>query len=160
MSRSAPQLPAVQRLSSNICVTSFCYISRIPSLKWRSLFCTCYPHCPALPSRYHRMLATAYWPKSLGIIDDMDVDVLRPSMDIPVLVIYIGRLASCQGTTGNACNQVKPRPDGGAERGEWLGSKYRTICLPSGISISVLATLSFQHRSAGDRHVVRERNSG
>eukprot|EP00192_Tetraselmis_astigmatica_P004825 CAMPEP_0117683346 /NCGR_PEP_ID=MMETSP0804-20121206/20330_1 /TAXON_ID=1074897 /ORGANISM="Tetraselmis astigmatica, Strain CCMP880" /LENGTH=430 /DNA_ID=CAMNT_0005493891 /DNA_START=8 /DNA_END=1300 /DNA_ORIENTATION=- len=46
-------------------------------------------------SRYHRMLATAYWPLYLASVTDWEADVTRPSEDIPVVVVFSGPPSAC-----------------------------------------------------------------
>eukprot|EP00873_Tetraselmis_striata_P017816 jgi/Tetstr1/438080/TSEL_026705.t1 len=57
-------------------------------------------------ARYHRMLGTAYWPTYLARVDDWEVDLLRPSEDIPTIVIYTGSTAACTRSIGSVSNNL------------------------------------------------------
>ena len=61
-------------------------------------------------ARYHGMLATAYWPTDALIPINWTSDVLRPSVDIPVVAIIVGTRRACSGPGGvNICRQVACR---------------------------------------------------
>lgn len=57
------------------------------------------------------MLGTAYWPTYLARLEDWDAELLRPSQDIPTIVIFTGSPAACSrrvgSVTNNLCEQME-----------------------------------------------------
>lgn len=89
------------------------------------------------------MLGTAYWPTYLARVDDWEVDLLRPSEDIPTIVIYTGSTAACTRSIGsvsnNLCAQVRslhaplPFPPGSPLRfPPCMRMSQHVPCLPLG----------------------------
>jgi hypothetical protein len=61
------------------------------------------------------MTATAYWPTYLARVEDWEAQLLRPSLDIPTIVIFTGSSSECTrrigSVTTNICTQVPlPHP--------------------------------------------------